>query len=251
MKIHAYCIAHYGKDYIGYALRSIFPFVDIAHVFYTSHPSHGHQVQERPPELSIQLFEAAKQFDTDNKMRWYQSGNIFYEGQQRDMAVRHCQQSGADIVLVVDVDEIWPADVLEQALQLVINGNANKWLINFTHLWRSFNWCCRDNAWPVRFIDLRPGDKQDTAYISKELGDIYHFGYAVTDKIMAYKWQIHGHKDELRNGWLDEKWYQWQPGIEDVHPTNSDNWWKPESFDKMQLPEFMREHPFWGVEMIR
>lgn len=249
MRIVSYTIAHYGKDYIGYALRSIFPFVDIAHVFYTPHPSHGHQTPASCPETQAQLYDAAKQFDYDNKIRWSSFNNIYYEGPQRDTAVEICKRAGADIILVIDVDEVWPADVLEAALEMVKAGDKRNWLINFTHLWRSFNWCCKDNGWPVRFIDLRQTD--GTAYVSPELGDIYHFGYAVTDEVMAYKWQIHGHKGELRANWLDEKWYQWQPGVDDVHPTNEKNWWQPEPFDKERLPEFMREHLFWDVEIIR
>ena len=250
MRIHSYTVVHYGLDYIGYALRSILPHVDVAHVFYTPHPSHGHVIPDSPPEYSIQIYEAAKQFDHNNKMRWYQSANIFYEGQQRDMAVKTCQNAGADIVLVCDVDEVWHSHVLTAALELVkVNEpKARNWLINFTHLWRSFNWACRDNNWPVRFIDLRYGD--GTAYIPKELGDIYHFGYAVTDKVMSYKWRIHGHRDELRANWLDEKWFGWQPGVEDVHPTNERGWWKPQPFDRTELPEFMQVHPFYNKDRI-
>lgn len=248
MKIHSYTVCHYGSDYIGWSLRSIFPFVDVAHIFYTPHPSHGHSTSRSCPEYGPQLFEAAKQFDSDNKIRWHQAGGILYEGQQRDSAVKMVKESGADIILVVDVDEVWPAHILEAALELVKQGDKRDWLINFTHLWRSFNWCCHDNGWPVRFIDLRQAE--GIAYIPAELGKIYHFGYAVTNDIMEYKWQIHGHRAELRPAWLDEKWHGWQPGIEDVHPTNENNWWKPEPFNKEELPEFMREHPFYNLERI-
>lgn len=249
MRIHSYTVCHYGADYIGWALRSVLPFVEAAHVFYTPHPSHGYSTAQACPEYSAPLFEAAKQFDYNNKIRWHQISGILNEGPQRDTAVRLVKEAGADVILVVDVDEVWHDHTLEEALKLVEANSVRNWLINFTHLWRSFNWCCKDNGWPVRFIDLRDTEKE-TAYIPKELGDIYHFGYAVTDKIMEYKWQIHGHKGELRSIWLDEKWHGWQPGVEDVHPTNEDNWWKPEPFDKTELPEFMRDHPFYNLERI-
>ncbi len=250
MKVMSYTVCHYGADYIGWALRSVFPFVDVAHIFYTPHPSHGYQSSRSCPEHAVQLFEAAKQFDYDNKIRWHQMSGIFDEGPQRDTAVKTVRESGADIILVLDVDEVWHAAVLEQALEKVItSNNARNWLINFTHLWRSFNWCCKDNGWPVRFIDLR--HNEGTAYIPAEFGDIYHFGYAVRNNILEYKMQIHGHKSEFRPNWIQDKWYAWQPGVEDVHPTNEKNWWNPEPFDKGQLPEFMQEHPFWDKSIIR
>jgi hypothetical protein len=119
-------------------------------------------------------------------------------------------------------------------------------LINFVHFWRSFDYICRDNNWPVRIIDLRHND--GVGYIPKELGDIYHFGYATTDEIMQYKWQIHGHKNELRPDW----WQKWDAGINatDCHPTNADNWWMPELFYKQTLPELMRSHPFYDLGQI-
>lgn len=250
LRIHSYTIAHYGSAYIGWALRSILPFVDIAHIIYTPHPSHGHGTDQPPPERGPQIYQAAKQFDYDNKIRWYEKREFWQEGQHRDYAVRQCQQTGADIILVCDVDEVWHSHVLVEALKIVEAGNKRNWLINFTHLWRSFNWACRDNGWPVRFIDLRQ-EGNEIAYIPVELGDIYHFGYAVTDNIMAYKWLIHGHKGELRPDWFEAKWHGWQPGVDDVHPTNEKNWWTPQPFDKLQLPEFMRDHPFWDLEIIR
>jgi len=90
--------------------------------------------------------------------------------------------------------------------------------------------------------------------VPRTLGPIYHFGYAVTDETMAYKWRIHGHKDELRPGWLDGKWQAWPPE-DDCHPTNGrktdgTGWWNPEPFDKWQLPELLRGHPYWDLERV-
>jgi len=248
MNIQSYTIVHYGKDYIAWALRSIFPFVEQAHVFYTPHPSHGHSSNIRPIETASEIAEEAQQFNYQDKLVWHNQSGIRYEGNQRDDAVKVCKDSGADIIIVLDVDEIWHSNVLEESLDIVINGNARNWLINFTHLWRSFNHCCRDQGWPVRFIDLRQ-DNDSVGYIPKELGDIYHFGYAVTDKVMEYKWNIHGHKNELRSGWLHNQWLSILP-VEDCHPTNERGFWNTEPFDKNELPHFMRQHPFFHLDRI-
>ena len=254
MKIHSYTVCHYGKDYIGWALRSVFPFVEQAHIFYTPTPSHGQRSSVRPIETKQQIIEEAYQFDYNNKIVWHDQSNILHEGNQRDNAVAVCKEAGADIIIVIDYDEIWNSQVLERALEIVIAGQARNWLLNFTHLWRSFNDCCRDEGWPVRFIDLRVDDDSN-GFIPKEAGDIYHFGYAITDKVMKYKWEIHGHKSEMRPGWLDNQWQQ-KPPVENCHPTNSRNeedigFWNTEPFDKYQLPEFVRQHKFWHLDKIK
>ena len=251
--IHSYSIVHYGKDYINAALQSVLPFVEQAHIFYTPLPSHGQQSSVRPIETSEEIQEEIKQLNTD-KILWHNTSRLKYEGNQRDYAVKFCKDAGADIIIVLDYDEVWPVETLQRALEIVEYGQGRNWLINFTHLWRSFNHCCRDQGWPVRFIDLRVDDDSN-GFIPKEAGDIYHFGYAITDKVMKYKWEIHGHKSEMRPGWLDNQWQQ-KPPVENCHPTNSRNeedigFWNTEPFDKYQLPEFVRQHKFWHLDKIK
>jgi len=247
MRVHSYTICHYGVSYLPYALRSVYDQVDQLHVVYTSHPSHGHRTDQPPPETREEIIKAAFAYDPQGKIRWYET-DIWQEGPQRDRAVQICQEAGAEMVLVVDCDEVWPYETLRQDLAFAqIQNKARNWLVNMLHFWRSFNWACSDNNWPVRIIDLR--HKDSVGYLPQEFGRVWHFGYAVRDKIQKYKWQIHGHKDEGRPDWFEEKWDPWPPAM-DCHPTNDNNWWMPEPFDKALLPEFMREHPFHNLERI-
>lgn len=254
MNIHSYTIVHYGADFLGYALRSIYDHVDQMHVIYTPYPSHGYQV-DIPPVESKERIQQSIPAEIFDKVCWYEMQGIYQEGQQRDAALKICQDAGADIVLVVDCDEVWARETLENMISFVLSDGKHKdYLVNMTHLWRSFNWCCRDENWPVRFINLYC-QNDEHSYISRELGEIYHFGYAVRDEIMHYKWQIHGHRDELRPGWLDNEW-QWWPPPENCHPTNGRDsktgvgFWNPEPFDKRELPLFMKKHPFYGLGRI-
>lgn len=258
MKVHSYTVLHYGASYLPYALRSVAPFVEASHVVYTPHPSHGHGTEARPIESEAELKAAAVKFD-QGKVRWYSTSGLYHEGQHRDTAVQICQEAGAELVLVLDCDEVWPAATLQAALDFVWQADSTyQWLINFTHLWRSFDWCCRDDAWPVRILDLRhapqPGHAATVQYLARELGEIYHFGYAVTDKVLHYKMSIHGHKDEFRPDWLATKW-QAAPPVEDCHPTNGrktngDGYWTTTPFDRAALVGLMDDHPFWGLERI-
>jgi len=245
----AYCIIHYGVDYVSYALQSIYSQVEQIHVLYTPHPTHGYKTEQPPIESREAIMAAVAAYDPEHKIKWYDIENVWHEGQHRDLAVEICRQAGADIVLVVDYDEIWQEATLKAALEHIQKSTlfVRNWLVNFTHFWRSFDWVCRDEGWPVRLIDLR--QKDDIDYIPKELGEIYHFGYAIRDEIMRYKWKIHGHKSELRPTWFADKWSVWPPPL-DCHPTNDKGFWKPEPFDKSKLPEIMKRHQFYNLRKI-
>jgi hypothetical protein len=253
MKVHSLTILHYGKDYLSYALRSIYHNVDKLHIFYTPTPSHGHSVNTPPIETKEELIKAAYAYDPDNKIVWYDIVGVTHEGMQRDIALKTIEAAGAELVVVVDYDEVWGYGTLDELLcQVYDHGKARNNLVNMTHLWRSFNWCCKDEGWPVRIIDLRQ-DNNDTFYIPKEY-DVYHFGYAITNHVMQYKWKIHGHKNELRPDWFNDKWSRWPPP-DNCHPTNGRNengkpFWTPRLFDKLKLPVFMAEHPFFGLDKI-
>lgn len=248
MKVHSYTVVHYGADYISYALRSIYEHVDQAHIIYTPHPSHGHQTDQPPIETRDEIQAAALAYDPERKIRWYDIRNAYYEGKHRDQAVKICKDAGAEMILVVDYDEVWPQSTLKTALSRVAESNfAREWRINFTHLWKSFDYACYDQGWPARILDLRHND--EVAYIPKEFGEIYHFGYAVRDEVMRYKISIHGHKNEMRQDWLEKQWAAWPPA-KDCHPTNEEDFWTPVKIDKHELPLIMREHPYYDLERI-
>jgi hypothetical protein len=245
MRVESYTVAHYGKDYLPWALSSVYDQVDKLHVVYTPHPSHGHATDARCPDSREEMFEAAT--SVGPKVRWHETDLFWQEGQHRDYALSLCR---GDLALVVDCDEVWDAGVLEQALRMACDGDAHKWRVNFTTPWRSFGWVVRDPLQPDRIYDKRRGaDAGHIGYVPPDLGPIWHFGYAVCDEVMAYKMLCHGHKGEWRDGWFEEKWSPWPP-VDDVHPT-CEGFWNPEPMDRETLPDVMRSHPWWDVEPIR
>lgn len=249
MEIHSSSILHYGADYLSYALRSVYDQVDRLHIFYTPTPSHGHRSALQPPETRDQLLLAAFAFDPDGKVGWHDAP-FTQEGPQRDSALRVCMDAGADLVVVLDADEIWPEETLSLCLQQAASRpGVRNWLVNFTTLWRSFHWVCRDELWPVRIINLRAAAVGEyTAYLDRSNGEAYHFGYAVRDEIMRYKMSCHGHKGEWRRDWYESKWLAWPP-VGDCHPT-CERTWTPEPFDAGSLPGFMQAHPFYDLGKI-
>lgn len=249
--IAAYMILHYGREWLKYSLRSIVDEVDEIHISYTSVPSHSYHTDLKNPETEEELYLIARPFD----VFWHNVSEIKFahEGEHRDHAVGLCADRGAEIILVVDADEIWIPSVLENALDVVKNSNYRTYMINMIHFWRSVTWVCEDPGWPTRFI--KPDVPINNAYISGEQyvgGRVFHMGYAQTPEIIKYKQSIHGHKGEWRPGWFEEKFLTWKPGMTDVHPTCIENFWEPKPFvDNDGILEYLiGDHPYWNLEII-
>ena len=227
MNKFAYYVLHYGKDWLFHSLKSVRQYVDEIYVFYADRPTFGYTTSISCPESKQELHEIAKMFD----VRWIQVGRFPYEGLERDYAVNLCKLNGAEIVIVTDADEIWDQNYLPYAIDYVRSMNtARSWRCNFRHLWKTVNWICDDPAMPVRIIDLRHNEGEGYVHKRFDTDVVYHFGYAQNHETIKYKMEIHGHKNELRPNWYEEKFVNWKPGMNDVHPTNVD-FWNPQLFD--------------------
>ena len=244
MRIESVTVLHYGLSYLPFALESVLGHVDRAVVCYTPHPSHGSRASVGCPEGERELEAAARSMGP--KVHWEKVTAFWQEGQHRDYAYSLCDD--ADLMIVLDADEVWDPDVLERVIKAVADGTARTWRLRFTTPWRSFRWVCRDDMLPERVRDNRGRRATPYGHVPPELGPVWHFGYAVTDDVMRYKLQIHGHRAEWRDKWWEEKWAPWPP-VQDVHPT-CEGFWNPEPMDAELLPELMRAHPFWDREKI-
>lgn len=240
MKIAAYTPLLYGKEYLRWAVQSVVDFVDRHIILYTAGPSYGHGTFLQCPDTEEELRACIEKFD---HVEWH-TGIWFTESQHRGAVHQYLKDE--DILLPVDADEVWHPVALMACLKTVADYNSHReWRLNgMVHLWRSFNWACTDQMAPVRLVDLRhPGGH---SYIH---GRLYHFGYAQSVETTRYKWAIHGHKPELRENWLKDKFIGWEPGMEDVHPTCV-NVWNPKPLKKEYMPLFLRFHPNYNLEVI-
>ena len=221
--------------------------MDEIRVFYTPQPSHGHASSIPCPEFRSELYSIAEQFD----VVWH-DGLYAHEGQHRDYAYDACVGAGADIILVVDADELWLPEQLKWVLGYVRCKNPRNWCVNMLHFWRSLGWVCRDNMWPERIIMERQAlPKQlDTRHLSPLKCRPLHMGYAVSLETMQYKMPIHGHTQLFRPGWFEEKYAGWKPGVVDVHPTDYPDVWTPEPFDKSSIEDLLGDHPYFHLETI-
>lgn len=256
MKIIASYILHYGVEWLYWSMRSVVPFVDEIHLFYTPWPSHGHTTNLKCPESREMLKTSyLPLMMKDIEIIWHDCPVRFaHEGEHRTFAIETCKQVGADIVVISDADELWPPLVLQEALEYVVSNEYRSYRIGMRHFWKSLNWVCDDAAMPTRFV--RPNIAGNSEqYLS---GKVFHMGYAQTPKTIEYKMSIHGHKNEWRAGWFENIFLPWQPyyllsNRGDVHPTSVD-YWNPMPYvedGQDTLAYLCDDHPYYSLDIIR
>ena len=211
-KCLAYYPLHYGKEHLAESIKSIEPFVDRIVILYTSTPSYGKTTILVCPDTREELYTIA--FENSKKIEWIdiEAGN---EGQHRGNIWNYFK--GEKYILPLDSDEVWNRESLEKVLsRTYIKKNIG--IRGFIHFWKNKDYICTDHFTPIRL--LNPSGEEGEEITD---GTIYHYGYAISQELMEYKWAIHGHKDELKNGWL-EMYKNWKPGINDVHPVVNELW---------------------------
>lgn len=241
----AYYALHYGSDYLGWSVKSIYDYVDKIYILYTNTPSHGHagnasQNPDNKQKLQASLYMFG---DPQNKIVWTE-GKWAHEGQQRDSILSIASSINADTILTVDSDEIWRPETVTMAIETAEKGNTRNYCIRMLTFWRSFSWICTDDMLPQRVTcPKRPGG---VTY----LGDrVMHFGYARSVQNIAYKITCHGHLNEWRKDWFD-RFKNWpNSGNNDLHPTCG-NTWNAQPYDKNLLPNFLKSHPYFSLNVI-
>lgn len=256
-KVIAYTALLYGKAYLEYAIKSVIDHVDEYHVLYALNPSHGHSGAPSP-ETEIELLEIAAKA-AGNKLHWHE-GRWTQEGQQRDTILELA--GNADAIINLDSDEIWSVN-LPHAIEQLARENVRRVRIPMIHYYRSFyNGIPYDPAYPERITFPKVKDNSETTYrpvldtggnLTYVMPHINHFGYCQSADLIRYKLSIHGHKNELRMSaedyvnqiYLDEK------RVTDLHPVGSEFWNITRVNPMDWLPEFMQDHPYYGLEFVK
>lgn len=243
-KVIGYTALHYGREYLAYAIQSIIDHIDEYHVIYSATGSHGHKTHIPCPETRDELYAIASTV-AGRKLRWH-DGEWAHEGLQRDSI--HQYAPDADVILVLDSDEIWPAELVSSALTYpLLNPQFKHWRVPIQHYWRSFYRCIlHDPAYPVRAIYPRGNGTSEVPSNQR----INHMGYAQRPEIVEYKILTHGHKNEWRHDvdWFKDR-YMANAQV-DCHPVGSE-WWNPETVNYLDyMPDFMKWHKYANMQVI-
>lgn len=259
MKVIAYTALHYGRDYLAYAIQSVIDYIDEYHVIYSAVGSHGHRTQIPCPETRDELYAIASTV-AGSKLRWH-DGEWAHEGLQRESI--HQYAPDADVIVVLDSDEIWPEHLIWAATkgELGRHMGVRRLRMPMIHYWRSFHRAVlHDPAFPERVIYPKITNGVET-YNSWTVGEdrnlrdgrtisINHMGYAQRPEIVEYKILTHGHRNEWRHDvdWFKDKYLA--NAQMDCHPVGSE-YWNPESVNPLDyMPAFMQSHPYYKLQVI-
>ncbi len=243
-KIICYAPIHYGKEYLKESLQSVIDVVDKIVVVYSEKPSYGHGTNIKCPEGEMELFDIAMAVCGD-KLVWRKEtfGN---EGEHRSFIYNFTE--GYDIVLAIDADEVFHTEELKKAIDLAYAGDKRYYgIAGYLNFWKSFNAVLTDGFTPIRITNLKNKIGEGVVPCT-----IYHFSCAQSSEIINYKYEIHGHKNEIRENWLRDIYYAWTPQnqLKNLHPTSVDIWGEVQPFDKNTLPESLKQHPNFNKEII-
>ena len=130
MKIFASYIIHYGAEWLYWSVRSVLQtgLVDQVYIHYTPTPSHGHATNMPCPETHDQIFDSLR--NLQGNVTWIDYLNPFrHEGEHRTAAVNRCFADGADLVMVVDADELWDEDSLRRCIVFIQDNHARTYRV--------------------------------------------------------------------------------------------------------------------------
>lgn len=245
MNVIGYMALHYGSDYIYHSIKSVIDHVDQFYVLYSPVGSHGAHTDLPCPDNRQQLYELAV-LAAGDKLRWVDN-TWPDEGKQRESI--HAYAPDADVILVVDADEIWRpiSTPLRYWLEVSARLNHRAFRLHMIHYWRSFyRAVLHDPAFPERV--LFPRNSGEVATSADVL--INHMGYAQHPDVTYYKQFIHGHRGEWR--W-NEDWFHtifMTNRQTDCHPVGSE-YWNPEPVNPWDyMPALMKDHPYADLDVI-
>lgn len=241
-KLLAYCALHYGAEYLREAIQSVAPFVERIIILYSAHPSYGFGTDAICPESEQQLHDLA--IAASDKVEWYRI-DVGNEGEHRAYILNF--SDGYDGILAFDADEIF--DPVDLPIALDLCTKTDKRYIGFggfVNLFKSFNWACHDSFTPIRYINLYNSGGEGVVPCK-----VYHFSCAQSITIMRYKLAIHGHFNEIREGWLN-MYENWKPGdvVEGGTHLVAIDLWTPTKFNKATMPDILKNHKNYNLEEI-
>lgn len=251
MKKLGFVILYYGAPYLEAAIGSVYDQVDKIVILYTDQPSQGYMPDIPCPDTEQELMAQCNKYW--DKITWV-NGRWGTEGDH----VGAIQQfaTGYDWLWRFDSDEVTPPGMVDAMIAQADrwgpdkphNRPAKQHAVHFINFWRSFSRVCPGGHMSIRLTRVNGGEGQES--LDSEGGKyvMYHFGYALPSRYIAFKLQVSGHRPEFRPDWYETKWLA--NAQADVHPVCMYGFWNAVPFDKAAMPPILKDHPFANMEII-
>lgn len=253
-------VIHYGRDYLEYSIQSIYNHVDKIIISVGLKSWAYNRSKPIDPSFLSYILDLPKKYPKIEIV----TGEWSIEEDQRNSTIEYARSF--DYYFLLDHDEIYDPTDLDKLYEFVDNHPQNAvFKIPFINFWRSFGYVLEEShPTPVqrffrtgrrfRFkLSCLSGYKART-HINVECCKCFHFSYAQTPEAIKYKIGTWMHAPELAADWYEsvfEKWPQNRQMENLFLIANNEKVWKRAiTFDKIQLPEFMKLHPFYEMDII-
>ncbi|MFH1046624.1 MAG: glycosyltransferase [Candidatus Omnitrophota bacterium] len=278
MKIAAVYCVYNEEDYIEYSIKSIYDFVDkivvcLGQAPYIAYNPRAREVvtqRDRTKEIVQQLAKGDPKFHLIE-------GTWASEIEHRNAGMQYCLANHFDYYFLIDGDEVYRADHLRAIAKIIAaNPKVGTFVVRCPIFWRSFKcripaekvaWCPRrifkitakrnilglKFPYPIRFIgENKTNSLGEVLHIPIEQAVFYHFSYAKTPRTMKEKLSTFSHAHEILSGWYENIWLKWPQNraMQSVHPTDPPKFPRVDYVEPADLPEVMKSHPFYRMEII-
>ena len=278
MKIAACYTIYNEEEYLAYSMRSIYDDVDKIIICLGLAPWSAYNPSVRTTFRQRDRTEAIVDHlaQGDDKVL-VKKGVWDSEVAQRNAAMQACVDEGIEYYFLVDGDEVYRRDHL-QAIREEIERHpeVGTFQIKCTVLWRSFRYripygCVKWTPWRIfkitrsrsvlgltvpyrcRFIGPNRTNSVGPRYlIPPERALFYHFGYARSTDRMRLRLAASEQQRHFTDGWFDAVWMHWpqERSMKNLSPLDPGSLPEALCVDPSDLPEVMRTHPYWDMDII-
>ena len=274
-----YCVYN-EEEYIEWSLRSIYDFVDQIFVLLGEGPYRAYNPQAPARFSSTDQTEAiVRRLSSTRPNLHLVKGQWDAELEHRNAGVTLCREAGAQYYFLVDGDEVYRRDHLDNLREeICARPHVGQFIIKCDTFWRSFryripahelSWMPRrifklsrwsrlgKSAIPVPWAARFTGNNKTNSWggvyhIRPERVIFYHFSYARSPQKMYEKLQTFSHAHEIPNGWYERVWLAWTNNrtMTNLNPVDPPKFPRAIYQDPGDLPEVLREHPYYAQEVI-
>ena len=277
MKVAAvYCVFN-EEEYIAYSIRSVRDAVDRVIVLINERPW-ARPGAPGPNGYPADRTEAiVRELAAQDPKIVVMKGSWPTEVAHRQAGMQSCLQEGFDYYFLVDGDEVYRADHLQALLEEIrAHPEAGTFFVKCTIFWRSFHYRIPHHAmkwtpWRVfkmqrhrrllglpllgatRFIgDNKTNSPGPRRLVPPERCVFYHFSYARSEAKMRQKIATFSVADQVQREWFRHVWSTWphQREMRNIHPMVPEEFPVAERVEPRDVPEVMRTHPYYTLEII-
>ncbi|QYK54622.1 MAG: glycosyltransferase [Fimbriimonadaceae bacterium] len=159
-------------------------------------------------------------------------GDWVDESSHRQAVLLAMQENGVKHFFIPDSDEIPEPELLRNLAEIAESDIADIVRVRMQTYWKTTSHIVSppEQLAPILMLNaqecsheyIREYSGGKMLVLSRDHGLLHHLSYVGSDERIHKKISTWGHKDELVDGWWQEKWLGWDadPTIRDLHPTH-------------------------------